>query len=116
MVRNAAAAPSGVASRLQAPAENDPARGRAPYRLAPGLQGRHTRVQQLRVRRATDGIHPPRHAGASLAQGGEVGRLWHEGHQRTGYAAVYRWELPQRVGAADLIAAANPYSVRKATS
>ena len=61
------------------PAPEDPRpRGRAPCRLAPGLQGRHTRVQQLRVRRAAHRVHPPRHAGAADGQGREVGRAGHE--------------------------------------
>ena len=77
-------------------------RRRASCRLAPGLQGRHTGVQQLRVRRATHRVRPPRHAGAADGQGREVGRRGHEGHQRAGSAAVHRGQLPQGVGAAGL--------------
>ena len=94
--------PDGTAPRLQAAAEDPPPRRRASCRLAPGLQGRHTRVQQLRVRRATHRVHPPRHAGAPDGQGREVGRRGHDGHQRAGSAAVHRRKLPQGVGAANL--------------
>ena len=102
LVRDAAPAPDGTAPRVQAPAEDHPARRRAPCRLAAGLQGRHTCVQQLRLRRAAHRVHPPRHAGAPDGQGGEVGRPGHEGHQRAGSAALHRGELPQGVGTAGL--------------
>ena len=52
VVRHAAPAADGAAPRVQAPAEDAPARGRPSRRLAAGLQGRHTGVQQFRVRRA----------------------------------------------------------------
>ena len=103
LVRDAAPAPDGTAPRVQAPAEDPPPRRRASCRLATGLQRWHTRVQQLRVRRATHRVHPPRHAGAADGQGGEVGRRGHEGHQRAGSAAVHRRELPQGVGTRSLI-------------
>ena len=92
--------PLSTAHVVPATREDDPARRRPPRRLAPGLQGRHAGVQQLRVRRPPDRDRPPRHARAADGQGDQVGRGGHEGRQqRAGGAAVHRgtyrkgWEL-----------------------
>ena len=87
---------------VQATAEDPSPRGRASRRLAAGLQGRYIPVQQLRVRRATHRVRPPRHAGAPDGEGDEVGRPGAEGHQRATGPAVHRGALSKRLGASGL--------------
>ena len=84
------------------PAE-DPSEGRGtPRRLDPGVQGRQAREQQLRIRRAARASSSCSATWRCDAEGAEVGRPEHEGHQRPRGGSVSEAALPGGVGAARL--------------
>jgi hypothetical protein len=86
------------------PSEDAAARGRPSRRLAAGLHGRHARVQQFRVRRSFDRIHPPRQRRSPIGQGAQMGRGDHESDQCPGRTALHRGKLPEGVGTAGVAA------------
>jgi len=98
LVRNAPPPAARAAPRVRPACEDAPACRGPSRRLAPGLQGRASGVQPLRIRRAPHGARPARQRGPARAQAPEVGRTGHEGDERTRGGAVPPRILPGRLG------------------